>query len=101
MTLAADASSQLSRVLSRGPCAGKVASLDLPQKEAPKKSDFLGGIREFAVLRAQFFSLWVRRGLGLTQARSLDPTLLDQGLTLVLPGIESESVYTYGMCDGL
>ncbi len=41
------------------------------------------------------------RGLGIRQPRTLDPVLLEKGLTLVLPGIESESVFTYGMCDGL
>jgi pimeloyl-ACP methyl ester carboxylesterase len=48
-----------------------------------------------------FLSLWARRGLGIVQPRTLDPALLHHGLTLVLPGIESESVFTYGMCDGL
>ncbi len=51
--------------------------------------------------RAGFLSLWVRRGLGIVQPRTLDPALLAEGLTLVLPGIEAESVFTYGMCDGL
>jgi pimeloyl-ACP methyl ester carboxylesterase len=45
--------------------------------------------------------MFVSRGLGLVQPRSLDPALLHDGLTLVLPGIEAESVFTYGMCDGL
>jgi pimeloyl-ACP methyl ester carboxylesterase len=51
--------------------------------------------------RLAFLSLWLRRGLGLVKPRTLDPALLQHGLTLVLPGIESESVFTYGMCDGL
>jgi pimeloyl-ACP methyl ester carboxylesterase len=52
-------------------------------------------------VRIAFLWLWVRRGLGIAEPRTLDPALLAQGLTLVLPGIESESVFTYGMCDGL
>jgi hypothetical protein len=51
--------------------------------------------------RSQLLSFWVRRGLGLCQPRTLDEALLTDGLTLVLPGIEAESVWTYGMCDGL
>jgi pimeloyl-ACP methyl ester carboxylesterase len=58
-------------------------------------------VREFATLRTRFAAQWVNRGLGFVQPRTLNPALLDQGLTLVLPGIESESVFTYGMCDGL
>jgi pimeloyl-ACP methyl ester carboxylesterase len=58
-------------------------------------------IRDYAILRRRFMSNWLRRGLGLTQPRTLDQSALHQGLTLVLPGIESESVFTYGMCDGL
>ncbi len=42
-----------------------------------------------------------QRGLGIVQPRTLDPALLQHGLTMVLPGIESESVFSYGMCDGL
>ncbi len=60
-----------------------------------------GQVHDYTVLRARFASLWIRRGLGLVQPRSLDASRLDEGLTLVLPGIESESVFTYGMCDGL
>jgi hypothetical protein len=51
--------------------------------------------------RSELLSFWVRRGLGLVQPRALDESLLADGLTLVLPGIEAESVWTYGMCDGL
>src|SRR5438309_2013072 len=54
-----------------------------------------------ALLRPKFASLWIQRGLGIVQPRTLDAALLDCGLTLVLPGIESESIFTYGMCDGL
>src|SRR6185436_2066873 len=56
---------------------------------------------EYSQLRLKFISLFARRGLGLVQPQTLDAALLDRGLTLVLPGIESESVFTYGMCDGL
>ncbi len=58
-------------------------------------------LRDYTMLRIQFANLWIRRGLGLVQPRTLDPALLQHGLTFVLPGIESESVFTYGMCDGL
>jgi pimeloyl-ACP methyl ester carboxylesterase len=58
-------------------------------------------LRDYTDLRLQFASLWIRRGLGLVEPRTLDASLLPLGLTLVLPGIESESVFTYGMCDGL
>jgi pimeloyl-ACP methyl ester carboxylesterase len=51
--------------------------------------------------RMELVSFWLRRGLGLAQPRTLDTALLQDGLTLVLPGIEAESVWTYGMCDGL
>ena len=46
-------------------------------------------------------ALWISRGLGIVRPRTLNPALLEEGLTLVLPGVESESVFTYGMCDGL
>jgi pimeloyl-ACP methyl ester carboxylesterase len=58
-------------------------------------------VRDYAVLRCKFANLWIRRGLGLVQPKTLDPALLHHGLTFVLPGIESESIFTYGMCDGL
>lgn len=58
-------------------------------------------LHDYATLRLKFANLWIRRGLGLVQPRTLDPALLHHGLTFVLPGIESESVFTYGMCDGL
>jgi len=60
-----------------------------------------GQFVEYSQLRMKFVSLWVRRGLGMVQPRTLDVARLDLGLTLVLPGIEAESVFTYGMCDGL
>ena len=72
----------------------------LPHRPTPAK--FLWHkLRDESSARLAFLSLWVRRGLGLVQPRTLDPALLPCGLTLVLPGIESESVFTYGMCDGL
>ena len=58
-------------------------------------------VRDYTLLRVKFANLWIRRGLGLVQPRTLNPALLEEGLTLVLPGIESESIFTYGMCDGL
>ncbi len=62
---------------------------------------FFGKVREYTRLRMKFIELVVLRGLGIRQPRTLDPALLQRGLTLVLPGIESESVFTYAMCDGL
>jgi len=56
---------------------------------------------EYTRLRLKFAEIWISRGLGLIQPRTLDAALLNDGLTLVLPGIESESIFTYGMCDGL
>lgn len=58
-------------------------------------------VRDYTTLRYKFANLWIRRGLGLVQPKTLDPALLHHGLTFVLPGIESESVFTYGMSDGL
>jgi len=58
-------------------------------------------VQDYVRMRTRFIQLWVQRGLGLVQPRTLDAALLEEGLTLVLPGIESESVFTYGMCDGL
>ncbi|MCL2640982.1 MAG: hypothetical protein FWD53_09075 [Phycisphaerales bacterium] len=58
-------------------------------------------IVDYVNLRMRFTSLWLRRGLGMVQPKTLDPALLKHGLTLVLPGIEAESIFTYGMCDGL
>jgi len=72
------------------------------QAKNPRRAKyFFRQLSDFVRIRLQFSSLWVRRGLGLVQPRTLDPALLDRGLTLVLPGIESESIFTYGMCDGL
>ncbi|MCL2648660.1 MAG: hypothetical protein FWD61_16925 [Phycisphaerales bacterium] len=62
---------------------------------------FFRQLMDYGDLRVRFSSLWIRRGLGLVQPRTLDPALLEEGLTLVLPGIEAESIFTYGMCDGL
>jgi pimeloyl-ACP methyl ester carboxylesterase len=73
-----------------------------PAAKLPRRAKHLfQQFREYTDLRLKFASLWIRRGLGLVQPRTLDPALLPLGLTLVLPGIESESVFTYGMCDGL
>jgi pimeloyl-ACP methyl ester carboxylesterase len=66
-----------------------------------KAKHLLGRLKDYTQLRIAFISLFLRRGLGLVQPRTLNPALLTHGLTLVLPGIESESVFTYGMCDGL
>ncbi|HUO10897.1 MAG TPA: hypothetical protein VM008_21525 [Phycisphaerae bacterium] len=70
--------------------------------KVPRKAKtFLRGLAEGWALRLKFAEMWVMRGLGIRRARTLDAALLQEGLTLVLPGIESESVFTYGMCDGL
>jgi pimeloyl-ACP methyl ester carboxylesterase len=66
-----------------------------------RAKDLWWAVAHATATRMAFMSLWVRRGLGITQPRTLDPALLEAGLTLVLPGIEAESVFTYGMCDGL
>lgn len=81
----------------RLPRGAKAPSPQLPRKAKRVWSHFL----HQAALRFQFATSWVSRGLGLIQPRSLNPALLEHGLTLVLPGIESESIFTYGMCDGL
>jgi hypothetical protein len=74
----------------------------LPTPKLPRRAKhLLHQLKDYTALRLQFASLWIRRGLGLVQPRTLNPALLEHGLTLVLPGIESESVFTYGMCDGL
>ena len=51
--------------------------------------------------RTRFISTFARRAMGLTQPRLFHPTAVAEGLTLVLPGIEAESIMTYGICDGL
>ncbi|MEI8196230.1 MAG: hypothetical protein WCI73_10005, partial [Phycisphaerae bacterium] len=57
--------------------------------------------RANAAWRARFMWLWWRRAVGITPPRRFSTAHLAQGLTFVLPGIEAESVCTYGMCDGL
>ena len=52
-------------------------------------------------LRGQFAATWIARGVGLTKPRAADPALLADGVTFVLPGIEAESIFTWGICDGL
>lgn len=78
--------------------AGKKLALPSVPKRA---KNILHGISTWVAFRYRFMSLWIRRGFGIVQPRTLDPKLLEDGLTLVLPGVESESVFTYGMCDGL
>jgi pimeloyl-ACP methyl ester carboxylesterase len=83
-----------------GISAPRGKALKVPQ--VPRKAKhFFHGLVESWQLRLRFAELWVSRGLGLRQPRTLDPALLNDGLTLLLPGIEAESVFTYGMCDGL
>jgi hypothetical protein len=57
-------------------------------------------LQEFG-LRGKFLSAWTKRGLGLTQPRAIDPKLMEHGITFVCPGIETESIFTWGICDGL
>ncbi len=81
---------------------GMAAGRGISVPQVPKTAKhFFQKLREYSLLRLKFAELWVSRGLGLIQPRTLDAALLEKGLTLVLPGIESESVFTYGMCDGL
>lgn len=51
--------------------------------------------------RTRFLWLFWRRAVGIIPPRRFSTAHLAQGLTFVLPGIEAESVFTYGMCDGL
>lgn len=51
--------------------------------------------------RTRFAMQVVRRAVGLAEQRQFGVQSLSDGLTFVLPGIESESVFTYGICDGL
>ena len=51
--------------------------------------------------RTRFLSGWARRVTGLMEPRKFHPEQVSQGITFVLPGIEAESVFTYGICDGL
>jgi pimeloyl-ACP methyl ester carboxylesterase len=76
--------------------AGTLFSPALPK--VPRRAKYFWHVLS---VRGAFVALWIRRGLGLVPPRPVDPALLDRGLTLVLPGIESESVFTHGMCDGL
>jgi hypothetical protein len=52
-------------------------------------------------LRGKFITAWTKRGLGLIQPRAIDPALMEHGITFVCPGIETESIFTWGICDGL
>ena len=80
--------------------AGRLHFPALPR--VPKRAKHLWHLLTAgAHARLAFLWLWMRRGLGFVQPRTLDHALLDHGLTLVLPGVESESIFTYGMCDGL
>ncbi|MGN6368749.1 MAG: hypothetical protein ACTHN5_10855 [Phycisphaerae bacterium] len=84
------------------PVAGRVLRVKVHVPKVPRKAKtFLRGLAEGWKLRVKFAELWITRGLGIRRARTLDPALLKDGLTLVLPGIESESGFSYGMCDGL
>jgi hypothetical protein len=76
--------------------AGTLHIPTLPK--APRRAKYLWHVIS---VRLAFLSLWVRRGLSIVQPRPFDPALLEHGLTLVLPGIEYESVFTHAMCDGL
>jgi pimeloyl-ACP methyl ester carboxylesterase len=78
---------------------GLAGALYIPASpKAPRRAGYLWHALS---VRIAFLALWIRRGLGIEPPRTLDPDLLDRGLTLVLPGIESESVFTRGMCEGL
>ena len=85
------------------PARTLAGSIHIPAfPKVPRRAKYLWyTLRGEATSRVAFLWLWARRGLGIVQPRTLDPALLHHGLTLVLPGIESESIFTYGMCDGL
>ncbi len=53
------------------------------------------------IWRTRFIAVWASRMLGLTEPRKFNAAAVAAGMTFVLPGIESESVFTYGICDGL
>lgn len=53
------------------------------------------------VWRWRFISNTATRAMGMCQPRTFCEAEVAEGMTFVLPGIESESVFTYGICDGL
>jgi len=61
----------------------------------------VGRVTHNMIWRTRFLSTWARRMLGLTEARKFNSAQVAEGMTFVLPGIESESIFTYGICDGL
>lgn len=53
------------------------------------------------IWRYRFISNWTTRAMGMCEPRTFSQEEIAEGMTFVLPGIESESVFTYGICDGL
>lgn len=51
--------------------------------------------------RWRFISTWTQRAMGMCEPRKFCEADMAEGMTFVLPGIEAESVFTYGICDGL
>lgn len=81
--------------------AARTARSPGPRREGLNDvSQQLGRMLNNAKWRVRFLHTWTKMAFGFEQPRRLqgDPT---QGLTFVLPGIEAESAFTYGVCDGL
>ncbi len=62
---------------------------------------YMGRIRMTMTWRLRFINNWVSRAMGMVEPRTFSEADVAEGMTFVLPGIEAESVFTYGICDGL
>ncbi len=83
------------------PNSGLLGSRLQARKSQGGLAQFLQNIRSNAQWRYRFVALWVRRGLGLQRIRTVNQGPLDDGLTVVLAGIEGASTFAHGMGDGL
>jgi len=72
-----------------------------PTKQTPWLASQLRRAVNTMLWRWRFLSNWTRRAMGMCQPRTFCQAEVAEGMTFVLPGIESESVFTYGICDGL
>jgi len=61
----------------------------------------LQDLRSNAQWRVNFATLWIRRALGIHRIRTVKQGLPEDGLTVVLSGIEGPSTFVRGMSDGL
>ncbi len=52
-------------------------------------------------LHTHFYGMLLKRAVGLWRPIPVDAARLAQGVTFVLPGVEGESPYCHGMCNGL